>query len=476
MKSKEHLRIAMRLWGLKALRPDARIMSAGALLCVLWLGLMAALPVRATPAVTQAPASASADQVLADMVDPKFQPINSTKALKASEQSVVRVLVVYRGYGGVPLDAVGMGSGFVVAPGYIVTNFHVVEAPPEASSAEIYIVPHKDTGAGYQQVEMVKSWTEGDLALLKAPTLKVAPLKLYLTPQKNQRIVAMGYPGVTDRLLKRGGTELLVLEADAYVTQGSIALFASTNPDGGRVDTLFHTAPVNPGNSGGPLLDECGQVVGVNTWSAASSLSDSGDFDVPAGQYVATHVSALNTFLSSAGITPQIQPDACYAKTEDEISKDDALTKALAAAAEAQRQRLEQAKKAEQASALMDQLQLAALVVLSLLVLVLIVVHIRREREHKEKAAPTAYAPEPENVDTKPLQLKSMQPKVRIKHPFPWGWALLGVLVVILALVFVVRDSGLWERHAAKKAAAESTTEGWCDWPVRSIHRRRPVR
>ncbi|WAC47473.1 serine protease [Asticcacaulis sp. SL142] len=453
----------MRLWAHKPLAAsNIRGLSAGALLCALWLSLMA-LPAVATPAVTEAPASASTDQVLAEMVDPKFQPINSTKALKSSEQSVVRVLVVYRGFGGVPLDAVGMGSGFVVAPGYIVTNFHVVEAPPEASSAEIYIVPHKDTGAGYQQVELVKSWTEGDLALLKAPSLKVAPLKLYLTPQKNQRIIAMGYPGVTDRLLKRGGTELLV-PADAYVTQGSIALFASTNPDGGRVDTLFHTAPVNPGNSGGPLLDECGQVVGVNTWSAASSLSDSGDFDVPAGQYVATHVSALNTFLSSAGITPQIQGEACYAKSEDEISKDDALTKALAAAAEAQRQRLEQAKKAEAASALMDQLQLAALVVLSVLVLVLIVVHIRREREHKEKAAPTAYAPEPdttpETADARPLHLKTTPAKVRIKHPFPWGWTLLGVLVVILAMVFVVRDSGLWERHAAKKAAAETAPEG----------------
>ncbi|MEM9965491.1 MAG: serine protease, partial [Asticcacaulis sp.] len=248
--------------------------------------LLMALPVSAQ-FLPDEPASGN---MVIEGLDPALQPVNSTEALKHSEQAVVRVLVVYRGYGGVPLEAVGMGSGFVVAPGYIVTNYHVIETPPEATSSEIYIVPHKDARSPYRQVKLVRQWVEGDLALLRADGLEIDPLTLSLTPQKNQRIVAMGYPGVTDRLLKRGGLELLE-PADAYVTQGSIALFASTNPDGSRVDTLFHTAPINPGNSGGPLLDECGQVVGVNTWSAASTLSETGDMDVPAGQYVATHVA-----------------------------------------------------------------------------------------------------------------------------------------------------------------------------------------
>lgn len=302
---------------------------------------MALLCVYPHPAPAQ---EASANQSLSDLVDSDLQPVNSTKALKTAEQSVVRVLVVYRGYGGVPLDTVGMGSGFVVAPGYVVTNYHVVEVPPEASSADIYIVPHKDSGAGYQPVQLVKPWVGGDLALLSAPGLKVPPLKLYLTPYKNERVVSMGYPDVTDHLLNRSGTALLE-PADAYVTQGSIALFASTNPDGSRVETLFHTAPINHGNSGGPLLNECGQVVGVNTWTAPSSLSAAGSLDVAAGQYVATHVSALNTFLSSAGITPTVVTTPCYAKSEDEIVKDDALSRVLAAAAEAQVQRLTEQKK-----------------------------------------------------------------------------------------------------------------------------------
>jgi S1-C subfamily serine protease len=422
-------------------------------------------PPKLAHADVKAPAAPSA--VAADNADAQLQPVNSTKALKAAEISVVRVLVVYRGFGGTPLDTVSMGSGFVVAPGYIVTNYHVVEVPPEASSADIYIVPHKDSGANYQPVRLVKSWTEGDLALLQAPDLKIPPLKLYLSPYKNERVVSMGYPDVTDHLLNRAGTELLQ-PTDAYVTQGSIALFASTNPDGSRVDTLFHTAPINHGNSGGPLLNECGQVVGVNTWTAPSTVSAGGDVNVSAGQFVATHVSALNTFLSSAGVTPQVVSQPCYARTEDEIVKDDELTKALAAAASAQEQRLQDQKQAEADRAAMERWQLAAMVLLSLLVLILIGLIIRREIRHrteihaaKEPDAPTAFdsaAPAPGKKADKPAKAAPAKvasaPASRPKHPIPWGWILLGLIIVIAVAAFVIKDHDIARRLGHKADAA----------------------
>jgi S1-C subfamily serine protease len=422
-------------------------------------------PPKLAHADVKAPAAPLA--VAADNADAQLQPVNSTKALKAAEISVVRVLVVYRGFGGTPLDTVSMGSGFVVAPGYIVTNYHVVEVPPEASSADIYIVPHKDSGANYQPVRLVKSWTEGDLALLQAPDLKIPPLKLYLSPYKNERVVSMGYPDVTDHLLNRAGTELLQ-PTDAYVTQGSIALFASTNPDGSRVDTLFHTAPINHGNSGGPLLNECGQVVGVNTWTAPSTVSAGGDVNVSAGQFVATHVSALNTFLSSAGVTPQVVSQPCYARTEDEIVKDDELTKALAAAASAQEQRLEDQKQAEADRAAMERWQLAAMVLLSLLVLILIGLIIRREIRHrteihaaKEPDAPTAFdsvAPAPGKKADKPAKAAPAKvasaPASRPKHPIPWGWILLGLIIVIAVAAFVIKDHDIARRLGHKADAA----------------------
>ena len=424
-----------------------------------------------TPSRAQsADANASAAQSL--NIDPDLQPVNSTKALKTSEQSVVRVLVVYRGFGGTPLDTVGMGSGFVVAPGYIVTNYHVVEVPPEASSADIYIVPHKDSGAAYQQVTLVKPWVEGDLALLQAKGLKVPPLKLYLTPYKNERVVAMGYPDVTDHILNRTGTALLE-PGDAYVTQGSIALFASTNPDGSRVDTLFHTAPINHGNSGGPLLNECGQVVGVNTWTAPSTLSAGGDLDVAAGQFVATHVSALNTFLSAAGVQPLVTSSPCYAKSEDEIVKDDALTKALAMAAQAQQTRLDEQKKAEADRAVLERLQLGAMVLLSALVLILIGLIVRREMRHryeshhKEPDAPTAYSAQTEKAapdKTKAAKPEKVKPakvtKPPVKHPIPWGWILLGLAVAIIVIVFLIKDRDIYKRLAPTKTPTAAVSMG----------------
>jgi len=408
---------------------------------------------------------AQSDDSLAG-IDSTLQPVNSTKALHAAEQSVVRVLVVYRGFGGQPLDTVGMGSGFVVAPNYIVTNYHVVEVPPEASSADIYIVPQKDTGENYQPVTLVKPWVEGDLALLQAKDLKITPLKLYLTPYKNERVVSMGYPDVTDHLLNRSGTALLE-PADAYVTQGSIALIAGTNPDGSRVDTLFHTAPINHGNSGGPLLNECGQVVGVNTWTAPSTVSAAGDLDVAAGQYVATHVSALNTFLASAGVTPQTVSIPCYAKSEDEIVKDDALTKALAAAAEAQEQRLVEQKQAERDRATLERLQLGAMVLLSVLVLILIGLIVRREMRHraelhhKEKSAPTAFdtpeKPKPAKV-APPVKVAPVKlPQVR--HPIPWGWIVLALVIVVAVVTFLIKDQDIYRRlKPVKSTTAAATT------------------
>lgn len=433
------------------------------LLCVLISWAVSGPPKHAVAADPQAQPVA-----LAASVEPDLTPVNSTKALKTAEQSVVRVLVVYRGFGGQPLDSVGMGSGFVVAPGYIVTNYHVVEVPPEASSADIYIVPHKDSGANYQPVQLVKSWTEGDLALLQAKDLKIPPLKLFLSPYKNERVVSMGYPDVTDHLLNRSGTELLE-PTDAYVTQGSIALFASTNPDGSRVDTLFHTAPINHGNSGGPLVNECGEVVGVNTWTAPSTVSAGGDVDVSAGQFVATHVSALNTFLASNNITPTVVSEPCYAQSEDELVKNDALTKALAAAATAQQQRLDDQKKAEADRAALERWQLVAMVVLSLLVLALIGLIIRRDIRHrteihraKEPDAPTAFdqAPVPDKAKTekpaKPVAAKADKKAVTSKprHPIPWGWILLGLIIVIAVAAFLIKDHDIYKRLGSKADAA----------------------
>lgn len=454
------------------------VLKAAAMISALWLSYAplsyaqeaSAQASQATSAASETASTAQSD-TLSAVMDGAVQPVNSTQALRKAEQSVVRVLVIYRGYGGIPLDKISMGSGFVVAPGKIVTNYHVVEVPPEASSAEIYIVPHKDTGANYQPVRLIRVWLEGDLALLESDDLKVAPLSLHLNPYKSERIVSMGYPDVTDHLLNRSGTQLLV-PVDAYVTQGSIALFAATNPDGNRVDTLFHTAALSHGNSGGPLLNECGQVVGVNTWSAPSTVSAVGDVDITSGQFVATHVSALNTFLASAGVMPETLTETCYAKSEDQIIKDDALTRALAANADAQKAQLAQAAKAEADRAFMERAQLAAMIVLSILVLVLIGLIVRREIRHKEelhrkeREASALWAHEGGDGPAEARPLKLRPPRIArlpLKHPFPWGWLALGLIIVVGVTVFLVTARGVYQRVEKPKVSAAAPVNLVCE-------------
>lgn len=158
------------------------------------------------------------------------------------------------------------GSGFFVAPDLVMTNFHVVEGATSLVAV---------TGASLGQVHQAKivaragpfDSTGKDYALLKLEgvnnaflTLRAASQALTLT-----HVVAAGFPGDvmdTDANFQR----LLSGEAGAvppvFVTEGVIG---SEQDSGGGVQLILHSAPISYGNSGGPLLDNCGNVLGINT-------------------------------------------------------------------------------------------------------------------------------------------------------------------------------------------------------------------
>ena len=147
----------------------------------------------------------------------------------------------------------GAGSGVMVAPdGYLLTNNHVVE---KAESLTVSFTDGTETAA-----ELVGRDPATDLAVLRArgSGLPYAELGDSSRLQVGQLAIAIGNP----------------LGFASSVSTGVVsALGRSLDSRNGRLieGVIQHTAPLNPGNSGGALLDSHGQVAGINTAIIASA-------------------------------------------------------------------------------------------------------------------------------------------------------------------------------------------------------------
>lgn len=153
-------------------------------------------------------------------------------------------------------DGAGTGSGFVISGGYIVTNNHVVTLDGEATDASLQIdLSNGSTVAG----QLVGRDPYSDIAVIRAAGVAGLPA----LPLGNSDSVAVGDPVIAI------GSPLGLADT---VTSGIVsALDRPVQPGAGTgmapevyFDAIQTDAPINPGSSGGPLVNGRGQVIGVD--------------------------------------------------------------------------------------------------------------------------------------------------------------------------------------------------------------------
>ena len=154
----------------------------------------------------------------------------------------------------------GMGSGFFITPDLVFTNAHVAME----RSARIFVC-NKATGTPLPgAVELITNSGGRDYALIRVSGKPgIRPLAIKAQARRTDRISAWGFPGAVTggdpkfAALLKGD---ITAAPEVVYTEGSISVVLERTPP-----LIVHSAVLSQGNSGGPLVDENGAVIGVNT-------------------------------------------------------------------------------------------------------------------------------------------------------------------------------------------------------------------
>lgn len=190
------------------------------------------------------------------------------------------------------------GTGFVVsANGHIVTNNHVIDGCSD--------IKGNLTGEAAMVLRVVSSDANNDLALLQAPS--TATFKEFArirdrSFRSGDSVVAIGFP-------YHG-----LLTSDFTVTTGIVSSLSGMHND---TRFLQISAPVQPGNSGGPLFDTSGQIVGVVTGKLPGLRIAAVTGNIPENINFAIKTGALRDFLDNSVVPYQTAEPKGELKTTD---------------------------------------------------------------------------------------------------------------------------------------------------------------
>jgi S1-C subfamily serine protease len=197
------------------------------------------------------------------------EEVTNIRVYEGANRGVVNIItstVSYDRFFMLPSPGEGAGSGSVIDKrGHILTNFHVVE---DARDIQVTL-----NGKTYEDAEIVGADPDQDIAVLKidAPADELFPVPVGTSDnlQVGQRVYTLGNP----------------FGLEGTLTTGIISNINRTLPSrtGREMKSIIQTdAAMNPGNSGGPLLDTSGRMIGMNVAIATKSGQSAGlGFAIP---------------------------------------------------------------------------------------------------------------------------------------------------------------------------------------------------
>ncbi len=252
-------------------------------------------------------------------------------------------------------DSMGWGSGFFVgesgkAPSNLITNYHVIEdyitggsgelrgftrvwnqdrtkytwvvLDPEDSRAQYVgrakIRVYYDSGT-YEEAYIVEASEAKDVAVLKlagaTELRKAIPLTVPDDGMVGSTVFAIGFPGLAENLYAGATTSWGI--SDVTVTRGAVSRLLITQGTG-RAE-IQTDCDIKHGNSGGPLVNEKGEAIGINTWIASNSATGE-------RTNYAVNISEAITLLNRNGVayttgtgTSEVRPPASQGPAETDI-------------------------------------------------------------------------------------------------------------------------------------------------------------
>jgi serine protease Do len=188
----------------------------------------------------------------------------------------------FEGQDNVPRDRSGAGSGFIIdTDGYVVTNHHVVDG---ADQIIVRLADRREFEA-----ELVGSDEQSDIALLKIDADDLTALNFGNSGnlEPGEWVMAIGSP----------------FNFDQTVTAGIVSATGRSNNAQQYVPFIQTDVAINRGNSGGPLLNLDGEVVGVNSWILTSGGGYIGlSFAIPAEVVQSTVAQLRETGVVQRGL------------------------------------------------------------------------------------------------------------------------------------------------------------------------------